>query len=221
MSAPVARSACRDTIRNVRLVRLARAGSRLVGFALLLAPLATGALAWPDVQARYSATTDAGSSKWQARNCYVSQLLGNPGFETGTASPWTVTLPSEINSSSLEPPHTGLWDAWLAPTAATPLNLSQTVTVRSGCSSATLSFWLHIDTSGVQGVGKLMVQILNSGGTVLATLATFNHASLPYTQYSYNVLPYAGQTITVRFASTETLTRVTNFVIDDVALTIG
>src|SRR5579875_1962705 len=44
--------------------------------------------------------------------CTASQLLGNPGFETGTASPWT-TDDRVINDSSKEPPHSGSWDAWL------------------------------------------------------------------------------------------------------------
>src|SRR5205814_1653221 len=44
--------------------------------------------------------------------CPASQLLGNPGFETGTAAPWSAA-PGVINNSSSEPPRSGSWSAWL------------------------------------------------------------------------------------------------------------
>jgi hypothetical protein len=159
---------------------------------------------------------------WRASSCFPRQLLGNPGFETGTAPPWTVTSPSEINNNPAQPPRTGQWDAWLAPTPTTPQLLAQTVVAPSGCASATLSFWLHRDRKNGTGTGTLTVQLLNGAGTVVATLASFpDAATVGYTQFSYNVLPYAGQAITVRFNSTQSGTKRSNFVIDDTALTVS
>jgi hypothetical protein len=158
--------------------------------------------------------------------CTAAQLLGNPGFETGTAAPWTAST-GVIADSSKEPPHAGTWDAWLDGYGkATTDALSQAVTVPSGCSSDSLSFWLHIDTAETStstAYDTLKVQVLNSSGTVLATLATFsnlNHAT-GYQQHSYSLAAYAGQAITIKFTGTEDSELQTSFVIDDTALNVS
>lgn len=59
--------------------------------------------------------------------CAAAQLLGNPGFETGTAAPWDATA-GVISNHSQEPPHSGSWDAWLDGYGRTHTDtLSQTV----------------------------------------------------------------------------------------------
>ena len=45
--------------------------------------------------------------------CTAAQLLGNPGFETGSASPWSLTASACSTTQRAEPAHTGSWDAWL------------------------------------------------------------------------------------------------------------
>src|SRR5262249_26614201 len=40
------------------------------------------------------------------------QKLGNPGFETGSASPWSASA-GVVDSSASEPAHSGSWKAWL------------------------------------------------------------------------------------------------------------
>ena len=110
-----------------------------------------------------------------------------------------------ISDSRTEPPHSGNWDAWLdGYDHATTDTLSQAVTVPSGCSSYQLSFWLHIDTAQTTtttAYDTLTVQILNSSGTVLGTLATFSNlnAATGYTQHTYSLSAYAGQTVTLKF----------------------
>jgi Putative Ig domain/PLD-like domain len=158
--------------------------------------------------------------------CTAQQLLGNPGFETGTAAPW-VASSGVISDNSKEPPHSGKWDAWLNgydhPTTNT---LAQTVSIPSGCSTYQLSFWLHIDTARTTkttAYDTMKVQLLNSSGTVLGTLATFSNlnAGTGYTQYFYNVSGYAGQTVTLKFTGKQTSDKETSFVIDDTALNIS
>jgi hypothetical protein len=158
--------------------------------------------------------------------CTAAQLLGNPGFETGTAAPWTASS-GVIADNSEEPPHSGKWDAWLdgydRPTTNT---LSQTVTLPTGCSTYQLSYWLHIDTAQTtktSAIDTMTAQILNSSGTVLGTLATFSNlnAATGYTQYSYNLAAYAGQTITLKFTGTQASDTKTSFVIDDTALNVS
>jgi hypothetical protein len=158
--------------------------------------------------------------------CTAAQLLGNPGFETGTATPWTATS-GVISDHTQEPPHSGTWDAWLdGYTSATTDTLAQTVTVPSGCSTYQLSYWLHIDTSQTtttKAIDTLTVQVLNSSGTVLGTLATFsnlNHGT-GYAQYSYNLSAYAGQTITLKFTGVQASSTKTSFVVDDTAINVS
>lgn len=154
----------------------------------------------------------------------ASQLLGNPGFETGTASPWTAST-GIIDNSTSEAAHSGSWKAWLDGYGATHTDsLLQTVTIPSTATSASLSFWLHIDTAetGTTAYDTLKVQIRNSSGTVLATLATYSNANAAtgFSQKSFNVLTYKGQTVQVYLVGTEDTTLQTSFVVDDFALNV-
>lgn len=156
----------------------------------------------------------------------AQQLIGNPGFENGTnTAPWTLTA-GVINNSSAEPPHSGSWDAWLDGYGTTHTDTAtQTVTIPSTVTTATLSFWLHIDTAETTtttAFDKLSIQVLNSSNTVLATLGTFsnlNHAT-GYQQHSFSMNSFIGQTVKIRFTGTEDSSLQTSFVIDDVALNV-
>jgi len=151
-----------------------------------------------------------------------TQLLGNPGFETGSASPWTSTAGVINPNGAGETSHSGTWYAWLDGYGTTHTDtLAQTVTIPAGCTGTTFSFWLHIDTAETTtttAFDTLKVQVL-SGSTVLATLATFsnlNHIS-GYAQHSYSLSSFAGQTITLKFTGSEDSSLQTSFVVDDTA----
>jgi hypothetical protein len=153
-----------------------------------------------------------------------TQLLGNPGFETGTAAPWVAST-GIIDSSASQAPHSGSWKAWLDGYGSTHTDtLYQQVTIPSTATSATLTFWLHIDTAetGTTAFDTLKVQIRNSSGTVLATLATYSNvnAAAGYSQKSFNLLTYKGQTIQVYLVGAEDASLQTSFVVDDFALTV-
>jgi hypothetical protein len=154
------------------------------------------------------------------------QLLGNPGFENGTTTtPWTLTA-GVINNSSSEPAHSGSWDGWLDGYGTTHTDTAlQQVAIPASITTATLSFWLHIDTAETtttQANDVLQVQIRNSSGTVLATLATYSNlnAASGYTQHSFDVSAYKGQTIQVFLTATENSSLQTSFVVDDFALNV-
>jgi PKD repeat protein len=155
--------------------------------------------------------------------CTPTQLLGNPGFETGTAAPWSAGT-GVISNHTQEPPHTGKWDAWLDGYGKTHTDtLSQTVTLPTGCSNYNLSFWLHIDTAETSTTtvfDTLKVQVLNSAGTVLATLHTYSNLDhlTGYAQHTFSLSPYAGQKITLKFTGAEDFELQTSFVIDDTAI---
>jgi putative Ig domain-containing protein/phospholipase D-like protein len=166
------------------------------------------------------------SSSGSGSGCTAAQLLVNPGFETGTAAPWTASS-GVIADSTKEPPHSGKWDAWLDGYGKTTTDtLAQTVTLPSGCSGYQLSFWLHIDTAETtktKAYDTLQVQVLNSSGTVLGTLATFSNlnAASGYVQHTYDVSAYSGQTVTLKFTGAEDSEDQTSFVIDDTALNVS
>jgi hypothetical protein len=156
----------------------------------------------------------------------AQQLIGNPGFENGTnTAPWTLSA-GVINNSTAEPPHSGSWDAWLDGYGTTHTDTAtQTVTIPSTATTATLTFWLHIDTAETTtttAFDTLQVQVLNTSGTVLATLGTFsnlNHAA-GYQQRSFSMNSFIGQTVQIRFLGREDSSLQTSFVIDDVNLNV-
>jgi hypothetical protein len=155
----------------------------------------------------------------------VTQLIGNPGFETGSAAPWSLTA-GVLNNSTAEPAHTGSWDAWMDGYGTNHTDsAAQTVSIPSGKTSATLTFWLHIDTAETTtttAFDTVKVQVLNTSGTVLATLGTFsnlNHAT-GYQQHSFSLNSFIGQTVTIKFTGTEDSSLQTSFVIDDVNLNV-
>jgi len=157
----------------------------------------------------------------------TTQILGNPGFENGSTSPapWTVTS-GVINNSTSEPPHTGTWDAWLDGYGTTHTDtVLQQVTIPSTATAATLTFFLHIDTAETTtstAFDTLSVQVRNSSGTVLSTLATFSNLNhnTGYAQKSFNLLSFKGQTIQIFFKGVEDSTLQTSFVLDDVNLNV-
>ncbi|MFG3146329.1 M1 family aminopeptidase [Streptomyces sp. NPDC048243] len=152
-----------------------------------------------------------------AAACTPSQVVTNGGFESGT-SPWTQSSTSVITNRSGQSAHGGSSFAWLDGVGSTHTDtLSQSVTIPSGCSSASLTFWLHIDTAETTSstaYDKLTAKI---GGTTLATYSNLNKAS-GYTQKSFDVSAFAGQTVTVAFTGTEDSSLQTSFVLDDIAL---
>ncbi|MBS2539315.1 S53 family peptidase [Catenulispora sp. NF23] len=158
--------------------------------------------------------------------CTAAQLLGNPGFETGSASPWA-TSASVINSDTTsEPSHSGSYDAWLDGYGTTHTDtLAQSVGIPASCTSADFSFWLHVDTaetSTTKAYDTLQVQVLNSSGSVLGTLATYSNlnADTGYTQHSFSLASYLGQNVTLKFTGTEDYELQTSFVIDDTTLNV-
>jgi hypothetical protein len=116
--------------------------------------------------------------------------------------------------------------AWLDGYGTTHTDtLAQTVSIPSGCANYTLSYWLHIDTAEVGSTpyDTLKVQVLNSSGAVLGTLATFSNANAAsgYQQHSSSMSAYAGKTVTVKFTGSEDASLQTSFVIDDTALNVS
>jgi hypothetical protein len=155
-----------------------------------------------------------------APTCPAGQKLANPGFEAGAAS-WTATAGVIGQNTGIGAPRSGTWSAWLDGYGTTHTDtLSQTVTIPAGCTTYTLSFWLHIDsaeTTTSTQYDKLTVKL---GSTTLATYSNLNKAA-GYTQRSFNVSGFAGQAATLTFTGTEDISLQTSFVVDDTALSVS
>jgi Putative Ig domain len=150
--------------------------------------------------------------------CTASQLLGNPGFETGSAPPWSATA-GVINSNGAgETAHSGSWYAWLDGYGSTHTDtLSQTVTIPAACTGTKFSFWLHIDTAETTTTTAYDKLTVTANGTTLATFSNLNH-NIGYTQHTYSLGSFAGSTVTLKFTGTEDNSLQTSFVIDDTAV---
>ncbi|MGW3119403.1 M1 family aminopeptidase [Streptomyces sp. NPDC001107] len=152
-----------------------------------------------------------------AAACTPAQVVTNGGFESGT-SPWTQSSTSVITSRSGQTAHGGTSYAWLDGTGGTHTDtLSQSVTIPSGCSTATLSFWLHIDTTETTSsiaYDKLTAKI---GSTTLATYSNLDK-NTGYVKKTLDVSAFAGQTVSLAFTGAEDSSLQTSFVLDDIAL---
>lgn len=157
----------------------------------------------------------------------TTQILGNPGFENGSTSPapWSATS-GVISNSTSEPPHAGTWDAWMDGYGTTHTDtVSQTATIASNATAASLSFYLHIDTAETTtttAYDKLSVQVRNSSGTVLSTLATYSNLNhnTGYSLKTFDLSAFKGQTIQIYLTASEDSTLQTSFVVDDFALKV-
>lgn len=151
--------------------------------------------------------------------CTGTQLLANTGFET-TAS-WTLSGATRSTTS----PRTGLIDLLSGNANNAAHTAYQTVTIPAGC-SPNLSFYLSVtssETTTTTQYDKLFVEVRNTSGTLLTTLATFSNlnktAAVSYVlRGPYNLSAYAGQTVRIQFRTTTDVSLTTPFRIDDTSL---
>ncbi|GHH39014.1 Zn-dependent metalloprotease [Streptomyces umbrinus] len=150
-------------------------------------------------------------------SCTSAQLLGNQGFESGSTT-WTATSGVITNSSS-QAARTGSYKAWLDGYGSTHTDtLSQSVTIPSGCTGTTFTFYLHVDTAETTTSTQYDKLTVTAGSTTLATYSNLNAAS-GYVAKSLSLSAYAGTTVSLKFTGVEDSSLQTSFVIDDTAVT--
>ena len=128
------------------------------------------------------------------------QKLGNPGFESGNTA-WTASS-GVIAAHSSQPARTGTYKRLAERVRPHPHRDARPVgepagrlpvvrTSASGCTST------RPRPPPASPYDKLKVQVLNSSGTVLATLATYSNLNKAtgYSQKSFSLAAYAGQTV--------------------------
>lgn len=191
------------------------------------APICTAGAGWdgptglgtPNGSAAFTAGTGGGGGG--GSGCTAAQLLGNPGFETGSASPWTASSGVVSASSANEAAHGGTHMAWLDGYGSTHTDtLSQSVTIPAACTSATFSFWIHIDTAETSTSTAYDKLTVKAGSTTLATYSNLNKAT-GYVQKSFSLASFAGSTVTLSFSGVEDSGLQTSFVLDDLAVNVS
>lgn len=147
------------------------------------------------------------------------QKIVNPGFETGTATPWSASS-GVVDSSTSQAAHGGSWKAWLNGYGSSHTDtLSQSVAIPAGC-TATFSFYLHVDSAETTTSSAYDKLTVKAGSTTLATYSNLNKAT-GYSLKTFNVSSLAGTTVTLSFSGVEDSSLQTSFVIDDTALTLS
>ena len=149
----------------------------------------------------------------------AAELIVN-GFE-GSAAPWTLSG-SAFHSTGAYP-HSGTGYSILGTTNNASGAEYQTVSIPA-TAAANYTFWLNITSSesGPTIYDRLFVEVRSTGGALLGTLATYSNADETtagnYSQKSFNLGSWRGQTVRVQFRATTDVILPTSFRIDDVSL---
>ncbi len=150
------------------------------------------------------------------------ELVSNGGFE-GSASPWLGSGTGYFYTANGNYPHGGTGYIYFGVNDSVSGQSYQTVSIPSGA-TGNLSFWLNVTSSetGTTAYDKLFVEIRNTSGTLLSTLATYSNANKAtagvYSQKSFSLASYRGQTVRIQFRSTTDSSVTTSFRVDDVSL---
>ena len=157
-------------------------------------------------------------------NCaQSSQIIASPSFEqTGTG--WSGTE-GVITTSATYPAKSGNSKAWLNGYGEVSRDfVAQNILIPAEACSASLTFWLWIDTTETENVvyDRLRIQLLDPAGTVVKTLGVLSNVdgTSGYVQKSFDLLPYKGKSLKLRFLGHEDEAYSTSYLIDDVMLTV-
>ncbi len=150
------------------------------------------------------------------------ELLTNGAFES-SASPWVGSGTGYFYTANGNYPHGGTGYIYFGVNNSVSGQAYQQVTIPSSA-TGTLTFWLNVTSSetGTTAYDKLFVEVRNTSGTLLTTLATYSNANKTtagsYSQKSFNLAAYKGQTVRIQFRSTTDSSVTTSFRVDDASL---
>ena len=132
----------------------------------------------------------------------TTQIIVNPGFETGSLSSWTtggVLAPSVSTTQK----HSGTYSALLGGASGTEPNgdssLYQTITIPSTATKATLTFYYWPSTTDTITYDWQEAQVQNSTGGTLASIMKVCSNAHAWTLVTYDLTSYKGQTIRLYF----------------------
>src|SRR5262249_28510205 len=150
-----------------------------------------------------------------------TELIVNGGFET-SSSPWVLSGSGAFYTNNGSYPHGGLGYIYFGINNSVTGQTYQTVAIPS-TATGSLTFWFYCSSSEgtTTAYDFLYVEVRNTSGTLLQTLATYSNKDKTtpgvYSQKSFSLAAYAGQTIRLQFRTTTDVSLSTTFRIDDVS----
>ncbi len=152
-----------------------------------------------------------------------SELIVNGGFES-SASPWVGSGTGYFYIANGASPHGGTGYIYFGVNNSVTGQSYQTVSIPS-TATGTMTFWLNVtssETTTTTQYDKLFVEVRNTSGTLLTTLATYSNLNKTtagnYSQKTFNVAAYKGQTVRIQFRSTMDSSITSTFRVDDVSV---
>ncbi len=130
-----------------------------------------------------------------------SAIISNGGFETGALPPWVVlgTNPPPVVSSAAH--HTGSYSVLVGavsgPEPSGDGSIYQTITVPAG--GGMLSYWWYGGTSDTITFDWQDAYVTSTSGTILATIMHNCETTDDWTNVTFDMTPYAGQTVRIEF----------------------
>jgi hypothetical protein len=129
-----------------------------------------------------------------------TNVVVNPGFETGSLSPWTSCGSVSDVSVTTAQAHSGSYSVLIGTTSKPEVNgtagVCQTVTVPAG---GTLTFWVYEATTDSISYVDQEADILSTTGTQLAQLYSEADTTNGWEEKSFSLSSYAGQTVQLYF----------------------
>lgn len=155
-----------------------------------------------------------------------TELIVNGGFESGGSS-WVMTGGAGVYTDSGYA-RSGTGFQWLGGAVNEVDAAYQTVAIPANATSATLSFYYNIfSVEDPAPFDTFTATVRNTSGTILATVVSKSNVDEDpgvgpayYHQQTFNLLPYAGQTIRIQFVSANDSINETSFLIDDVSVQV-
>jgi len=131
-----------------------------------------------------------------------TQLIQNGGFETGTLANWT-TGGAALPTISTVQKHSGSFSALAGASSGSEPNgddfLYQSITIPSTATKATLTFWYWPSTTDTITYDWQEAQVQNTSGTMLAQIMKVCSNAQAWTQVTFDLTSYKGQTIRIYF----------------------
>ncbi len=151
-----------------------------------------------------------------------TQLIVN-GVLEGSISPWVLSGSGAFYTNNGNYPHGGTGYIYFGVNNNVSAQTYQTVTIPSAA-AGNLTFWFNCSSSEdtTYAYDFLYIEVRNTSGTLLQTLATYSNRDKTtpgnYSQKSFSLAAYRGQTVRLQFRCTTDYSLSTTFRVDDVSL---
>ena len=150
-----------------------------------------------------------------------TELITNGGFET-SSTPWVLSGTAVRSTGAYPQAGTGYLEQGIT-NSSTGTGYQQIAIPTTA--TGTLTFYLNVvsaETTTTTQYDKLFVEVRNTSGTLLATLATYSNLNKGtagvYSQKSLSVAAYKGQTVRIQFRNTTDSSLSTTFRVDTVSV---